>query len=591
MSESWHPRKTEKDVAVARAGVAKYDRGWKYGAGTRKHDHSKPGKGGEVLNPENINNTAYVTDETELQSALNNYDIVVTVADFDITSTVTIPDNTKLIFNSTVRPNGIGSNPMIENGDTTNGNTGIVIEGGDKGGWHIDGNNGDALYLIKLTHCENSVMEGIRFKDCQTGLEFDYGKYNKLNNNFGYNVAVQGGVNGGIRPASDYSECKNNIVYTSGYRCIAFGGTTTFHGLEITGNVTLDSVDFCMFFGHVTDSLIQENYANGYINGNQATGGGIGIREPNHCSVLNNIAVNNYYHGITLGAHAEAGDTVKHNLVANNLAVNNNQQGLGTGERDGINVRIGNADECSHNSVQDNIAVDTQATKTQARGVRTVSSTHSTITGNICAYNGVEGMSVGGDYSVVSGNYCYRNNQRGMYVAFRRGKVTDNMCVENSQESAGTYDGIYLNSSENVVTGNNCTDWQATPTQRYGIYPRVSNYNIITNNNCEGNASGGIAPYEAILAGSEIRKDNIPLENVFKGLSTDANGQVAVTFDFAMNYKPVLDIALESNNLWYISSWSTDVNGNYTGATIQVTDTGGTAVGSGVTVHVRVESN
>jgi len=52
MSESWHPRKTEKDVAVARAGVAKYDRGWRYGAGTREHDHSEPGKGGEVLKPE-----------------------------------------------------------------------------------------------------------------------------------------------------------------------------------------------------------------------------------------------------------------------------------------------------------------------------------------------------------------------------------------------------------------------------------------------------------------------------------------------------------------------------------------------------------
>jgi len=54
MPESWHPRKTEEDVAVARAGVAKYDRGWKYGAGTREHDHSKPGKGGEVLKPEQL---------------------------------------------------------------------------------------------------------------------------------------------------------------------------------------------------------------------------------------------------------------------------------------------------------------------------------------------------------------------------------------------------------------------------------------------------------------------------------------------------------------------------------------------------------
>jgi len=63
MPESWHPRKTEKDVAVARAGVAKYDRGWKYGGSSyvQEHDHSKPGKGGEVLNPEQIRNTIDVT--------------------------------------------------------------------------------------------------------------------------------------------------------------------------------------------------------------------------------------------------------------------------------------------------------------------------------------------------------------------------------------------------------------------------------------------------------------------------------------------------------------------------------------------------
>jgi len=76
MSESWHPRKTEKDVAVARAGVAKYDRGWKYGglSYVQEHDHSKPGKGGEVLKPEQISNTVYVdqVDGADLGEKLNN---------------------------------------------------------------------------------------------------------------------------------------------------------------------------------------------------------------------------------------------------------------------------------------------------------------------------------------------------------------------------------------------------------------------------------------------------------------------------------------------------------------------------------------
>jgi len=72
MSESWHPRKTEKDVAVARAGVAKYDRGWKYGAGIHKHDHSEPDKGGEVLKPEQINNIEYIDPSTDDETNLKN---------------------------------------------------------------------------------------------------------------------------------------------------------------------------------------------------------------------------------------------------------------------------------------------------------------------------------------------------------------------------------------------------------------------------------------------------------------------------------------------------------------------------------------
>jgi len=101
MSESWHPRKTEKDVAVARTGVAKYDRGWIYGAGTHEHDHSEPDKGGEVLNPEQILNTYYVSSESELIDVSNkggNINIVATT-DFSITTRIDFDSADFIRFN------------------------------------------------------------------------------------------------------------------------------------------------------------------------------------------------------------------------------------------------------------------------------------------------------------------------------------------------------------------------------------------------------------------------------------------------------------------------------------------------------------
>jgi len=90
MSESWHPRKTEKDVAVARAGVAKYDRGWKYGAGVHEHDHSEPDKGGEVLKPEQLfhSDTSRPTWSKEDK----------TVSLFEFTETLSVSGSTIRVF-------------------------------------------------------------------------------------------------------------------------------------------------------------------------------------------------------------------------------------------------------------------------------------------------------------------------------------------------------------------------------------------------------------------------------------------------------------------------------------------------------------
>jgi len=168
MSESWHPRKTEKDVAVARAGVAKYDRGWKYGGSSyvQEHDHSEPGKGGEVLNPENVftrsrgeqiivwndgtniyadgptglvDSGAYgVDDATVIQSALDGltsgrdyYEKVVVVGDYVIDSPpLQVGSWTELEVLGQIKLGAGTDETLIQNNDHTNGNEHIKIKNG-----------------------------------------------------------------------------------------------------------------------------------------------------------------------------------------------------------------------------------------------------------------------------------------------------------------------------------------------------------------------------------------------------------------------------------------------------------------------------
>jgi len=76
---------------------------------------------------------------------------------------------------------------------------------------------------------------------------------------------------------------------------------------------------------------------------------------------------------------------------------------------------------------------------------------------------------------------------------------------------------------------------------------------------------------------------------LYESQSTDASGQIAITFGGgAIKYarRPNIHVIVEGAYQWYVAGWSTDANGNYTGVTIQITDSGGTAVGSGVTAHI-----
>jgi len=214
MSESWHPRKTEKDVAVARAGVAKYDRGWKYGAGTREHDHSKLAEGGEVLKPEqtftNSIPPSYVVYErdgtiyadaqdsslpslsgssaaTVIENAISEVDSVgggkvyIKAGTYDIDNDIVIRDKSNVVvegagkFATTLKVTSTGYPVFNKNED-------VLTEGMEFRHFGIDGNGVADSRLMNLRRkSENFVLEHLYLRDTDSGFLVGFGDSHNIN--------------------------------------------------------------------------------------------------------------------------------------------------------------------------------------------------------------------------------------------------------------------------------------------------------------------------------------------------------------------------------------------------------------------------
>jgi parallel beta-helix repeat protein len=110
--------------------------------------------------------------------------------------------------------------------------------------------------------------------------------------------------------------------------------------------------------------------------------------------------------------------------------------------------------------------------------------------------NGVGGLGDSGDrYNTVTNNVCAENGANGIQLCDGdNNKVINNICRNNSQSAPGRYSGIFLNkTAESVVTGNRCFDDQQIKTQAHGIQELPNcRSNIISNNMCRGNAQSGL---------------------------------------------------------------------------------------------------
>ena len=542
---------------------------------------------------------------TVIQSALDATPKgpIVVNDDIILTKSVYLGDDITLIINGTITLRNAG----IFNKDETNGNQRIRIFGRGAG-WHLIGCEGEEpLWSIRLANCSYCVVEGLNIRNFKSGICIEGGQYNRVANNYLYTTVEPDGLYDAIRLICDYSEAVDNVIARGSFRGITVPNETFNYGSVISRNIVLGVSDYGIWANHIYGWIIGDNYVNGNYYGTQNSGGGIGLREAVHCRIIGNMCINNYYDGISLGtAHTQAGEVVNYNLVANNVCANNNQSGT---DRAGIRVKVGDGDEARGNVIANNICIDTQATPTQKYGIVTADypveltiignfckgnvdhgissdSPGAKIINNVCINNGKSGIVVLNDYNEVRGNRCYYNGQHGLYIGGAKSVVAENYCLDNSQASAQSYDGIYIHGDTAHIVNNFSTG----SSQRYGLYLRFLNYNVVMGNYLMGNGVGGIGGYDEILGGYDIIKDNYPPINQFLNQTTDANGQITLTFEIPSKNKPKLSIVSESAYSIYVKSWNTGADGEYTGCVLQLSDGNGTDLTiSGEVFHIKVD--
>ena len=93
------------------------------------------------------------------------------------------------------------------------------------------------------------------------------------------------------------------------------------------------------------------------------------------------------------------------------------------------------------------------------------------------------------------------------------------------------------------------------------------------------------SPAVQILSGTQVI-----VQGGTKRSNTDNNGQINIDWSdiYLFEDKPILSATIEQAGQWYVASWNTDGDGNYTDVDIQVTDSSGTAVGNNVAVEAKI---
>lgn len=241
-----------------------------------------------------------------------------------------------------------------------------------------------------------------------------------------------------------------------------------------------------------------------------------------------------------------------------------------------------------------------------------------------CNSNGNDGIYVCETLPTVTsdnlfiGGYCRDNTQDGIELGIGLG--ARNTWINCLCESNGRYGAWFRSGHKDIISCNfeNNTEhqcywggsgtilgcqFQGSVNPFYGLYisgnrTRIAgcrfngNWNDINILNTAYDLEVGTFVGAPTLTWGVQSYDHVWMGvNEFPNQATGAPGTVALTFAHAFTAKPDVSVSLETNNVWYISAWSQDVNLRYNGCTITVTTLAGANPGAGIVVNAYVKRN
>jgi PGF-pre-PGF domain-containing protein len=253
------------------------------------------------------------------------------------------------------------------------------------------------------------------------------------------------GVNGGGDGTSGNPYIIENwVISASSANAIEIQNTTAYF---IVRNCLLENG------GTNTDGIYLYNVINGRIENNTIRNScdGICLDSSSRNSIVNNVSLENPYHGILLERSSD------YNIVTGNTCNNNVGEGGSCGE-----------------------------------GIYLDSSSYDNITNNICCgnHNGMEVVN-SSNYNIFYNNNCSNNNDEGIeletYSSYNA--LTNNICSNNTYQGIGltsTTEGGTVRCSYNLLSQNTCEN------NSEGIEIDDSSYNTLVGNICKNNYTNGI---------------------------------------------------------------------------------------------------
>jgi len=210
---------------------------------------------------------------------------------------------------------------------------------------------------------------------------------------------------------------------------------------------------------------------------------GIKLENSNNGTIFNNTCSDNDYSGILLTASSI------NNTILNNTANDNRYNGIWVQA------------SCTNNYLINNTAEETAAGQSQDYGIRLLTASNNTI----------------------SGNYLKGNTQYGIYLTTSDGcNITQNRVIDN------TLYGIYLLSTDDCnLIQNNASENQ------HGIYISNCDNIQVINNTVWDNVQGGV---RTVLATNSSFIGNIVYDNGWSGINLDSNSHYnSVSYNIAYN--------------------------------------------------------